>query len=121
MKDQYVKFSLGTIPENGLKVDGRIYPKEILEKAFKNHDGKMIIPRHLKEHIEHPTESISLRSHASPESVPNLFAGINASEFMSETDMILTVKVIKDRHIAPRMSGAQLISWDLCQVIDHEG
>lgn len=122
MSEQYVKFSLGDISEKGLvTANGCIYPKAVVEKALKKYGAKMIVPRYLKDHLEHPTESLSIRSHVVPEKVPNLFDGIDTSGLLSETDMILAMKLSKDRHFAPRMSGAQLISWDLCQVIDHEG
>ena len=64
MSEQYVKFSLGDIPENGIHVNGRIYPKAALEKALQKYADKMIIPRHLQTQQEHPAQpAISIRSH----------------------------------------------------------
>ncbi len=64
MSEQYVKFSLGDIPENGIHANGRIYPKAALEKALQKYADKMIIPRHLQTQQEHPAQpAISIRSH----------------------------------------------------------
>jgi transcriptional regulator of NAD metabolism len=123
MSEQYVIFSLSDIPETGLRCDNRIYSKAVLEKAFRKFSDEMIIPRHLQNVLEHPQSvACSIRSHDVSKKPIGFFDGADVSEFMSEVEMTgtLTIQVMKDRHMAPRMSGSTLISWNLCQVIDHE-
>lgn len=115
MTGEYIEITLGELPATGLRTNGCIYPREVLEKALQKQGGKMIVPRHLQQMLEHPQPvACSIRPHDMSKKPAGLYDGLDASEFMSEVEMegTLTVQV---------MSGSTLISWDLCQVIEHEG
>lgn len=83
MTEQFVIFSLGNNSETGFRYGDNFYPKAVLEKALQKHGGKMIVPRHLQNELEHPqpvTCSVSSRD------IPKKLAGMDVSVFMSGID-----------------------------------